>query len=153
MPALLNAASFECFSHSSEYVNCSQAVTGTTMKFTCLPGYRAVAGETSTRTCNQGTWGAYKPGCEPDPLIVPTTSTTATHATNNVDDGINVICTYASWSSYKGTKPSDFDANLCTHLYYAFAGIRDSGDIWVNDDLDIITGKIHIYTYRHDQRA
>lgn len=103
-----------------------------------------MAGETNSRTCDQGTWRASKPGCEPDPSRVPSTTTPVTQATNNIDDGINVICTYASWSTYKGVNPEDFDANLCTHLYYAFAGIRDSGDIWVNDDLDIIAGNIHI---------
>ncbi|KAJ8924367.1 hypothetical protein NQ315_007163, partial [Exocentrus adspersus] len=52
-----------------------------------------------------------------------------------------VICYYESWSSYNGYNPEDFDANLCTHVNYAFIGLWEDGNVRVEDDsLDIDQG-------------
>jgi len=52
-----------------------------------------------------------------------------------------VVCYYSSWSYYDGVKPEDLDANLCTHLNYAFITIWEDGNLKVEDDeLDIKDG-------------
>lgn len=137
-PTFPNTASFECVNHEGDYVNCSQAVTGTVLKFTCSPGYITTTGTSTLRSCRNGSWGPLNPGCVYSPVSVISPSTTEKP---NDSDGIKVICTYATWASYRGINPENFDADMCTHLYYAFAGIWESGDVRVNDDnLDLNQG-------------
>lgn len=137
-----NTESFECVNHEGDYVNCSQAVTGTILKYTCSPGYTTTSGTTSLRSCRNGSWGKPKPGCVFGPTVVIPNDPNPTETTKIEDDGIQVICTYASWTAYKGIRPDQFDATLCTHINYAFAGIWERGDLKVNDDnLDIAEGK------------
>lgn len=140
LPALPNVASFECVNHETEFVNCSRAVTGTILKYTCSPGFAIISGSSNLRSCRNGSWGTPNPGCGAAALTEPVTEATVSQVPLD-SDGLKVICTYASWSSYKGANPDDFDASLCTHVYYAFAGIWDSGDMRVNDDnLDVNQG-------------
>lgn len=65
-----------------------------------------------------------------------------TSVRDNFDkDGIKVICTYASWSVYSGITPGDLDPKLCTHIYYASAGISENGTLKVtNERLEINEG-------------
>uniref|UniRef100_A0A8D0BGF0 GH18 domain-containing protein n=1 Tax=Salvator merianae TaxID=96440 RepID=A0A8D0BGF0_SALMN len=42
----------------------------------------------------------------------------------------NVVCYFSNWAQYRADKarflPKDIDPNLCTHLIYAFAGMKDN---------------------------
>ncbi|KAJ8969956.1 hypothetical protein NQ317_005193 [Molorchus minor] len=70
------------------------------------------------------------------PLVVAATAI-ITYAAGDT----KVICYYASWNSYHGYNPEDFDATLCTHVNYAFAVLWDDGNLKVEDDsLDIDQG-------------
>lgn len=144
LPELPNVASYECVNHETEFVNCSRAVTGTILKFTCSPGYAVISGTSNLRSCRNGSWGTPSPGCGAAASTEPVLITESTSPVPLDSDGIKVICTYASWSSYKGINPDSFDASLCTHVHYAFAGIWDSGDMRVNDDnLDVNQGTVY----------
>lgn len=52
-----------------------------------------------------------------------------------------IVCYYQSWNSYAGIQPEDFDANLCTHVNYAFIGINNEGKLVPDDaNLDVNQG-------------
>lgn len=52
-----------------------------------------------------------------------------------------VVCYYESWAAYNGIAPENFDANLCTHINYAFMGLQPDGNLKVEDnELDINQG-------------
>lgn len=55
-------------------------------------------------------------------------------STRIADDDTVVICTYASWAAYDNLLPENFDVNLCSHVYYAFVGISENGDVRINDE-------------------
>lgn len=44
-----------------------------------------------------------------------------------------MICYYQSWSS-SSFAPSDIDANICTHVNYAFLGIKSDGSLRLDGD-------------------
>nr|AFC60659.1 chitinase [Pandalus japonicus] len=48
-----------------------------------------------------------------------------------------VVCYYSSWAVYRSGKGKfeveDIDPTLCTHMIYAFAGLKNSGEIMVFD--------------------
>ncbi|XP_068894545.1 acidic mammalian chitinase-like [Tenebrio molitor] len=48
-----------------------------------------------------------------------------------------VICYYQSWSS-SSFAPSDIDANICTHVNYAFLGIKSDGSLRLDGDDNVI---------------
>lgn len=63
----------------------------------------------------------------------------------NQSGALRVICYYRSWTSYNGYNPEDFNANLCTHVNYAFIGLKENGNLKVDDDaLDINQGNKYL---------
>lgn len=58
----------------------------------------------------------------------------------NVAEG-RVVCYFASWTIYRPDngkfQATDVDPNLCTHIYYAFVGLRDDGYVSVLDDWEL----------------
>lgn len=139
-PVLPNTASFECVNHEGDTVDCSLAVTGTILKFTCSPGYTTPAGISNLKSCRNGNWGTPNQGCSVGVSTEPSFVSISTPPPNDAD-GIKIVCAYASWASYKGINPDQLDPGLCTHIFYAYGGIMESGDLRVNDDnLDVNQG-------------
>ncbi|RZC41996.1 Glyco hydro 18 domain containing protein [Asbolus verrucosus] len=59
----------------------------------------------------------------------------------------NVVCYFTSWTIYRPDNgkftAADIDPSLCTHVYYAFVGLREDGTVAVLDDWEI-TGLMEI---------
>uniref|UniRef100_A0A8C7WYG7 Oviductal glycoprotein 1 n=1 Tax=Oryzias sinensis TaxID=183150 RepID=A0A8C7WYG7_9TELE len=61
---------------------------------------------------------------------------------SHILSSFRLVCYFTNWSQYRPGNgkflPSNIDANLCTHLIYAFAGINDQNELvtieW-NDDV------------------
>jgi chitinase len=53
----------------------------------------------------------------------------------------NVVCYFASWTIYRPDNGKftalDVDPNLCTHILYAFVGLREDGTVSVLDDWEL----------------
>ncbi|NP_001034515.1 chitinase 3 precursor [Tribolium castaneum] len=53
----------------------------------------------------------------------------------------NVVCYFASWTIYRPDNGKftalDTDPNLCTHILYAFVGLREDGSVSVLDDWEM----------------
>lgn len=137
-----------CTDKRGNQIDCSQATIGTRLSYTCPQGYLSF---TSTeRTCSKDSWGEPAPSCVKRQLDEPSENgISSTTAIPEYNDDIKVICTYASWEAYNNINPEDLNPHLCTHIYYAFAGIWEKGDMRVQDDpLDLHRGKSVIINCR-----
>jgi chitinase len=58
------------------------------------------------------------------------------------------VCYYSSWAIYYegdgAVQPEDLDANMCTHINYAFVSINSDGSLSAEDEYaDIDQGKVN----------
>ncbi|KAJ8964589.1 hypothetical protein NQ314_004894 [Rhamnusium bicolor] len=122
----------KCSNIRGEEIDCADAVEGSRLSFTCADNYKVPINQKNIRVCKRGSWGSPKPECEFDSLMENPSDTADNDAADD-DTSMKVICKYASWSSYKGVNPEDFNATLCTHVVYAFIGLWHYGELRVVD--------------------
>jgi chitinase len=76
-------------------------------------------------------------------IVIAATAASIQTASGATD---KILCYYASWGATRPGDgkftPEDIDANLCTHVNYAFLGLNDDGSLLILDNAtDIVNGK------------
>ncbi|KAG5892107.1 hypothetical protein JTB14_008076 [Gonioctena quinquepunctata] len=136
----------KCTNTQNQVIDCTETTDGGYMTFTCPSGYETRGKKSAKVRCSNGSWGTPKPQCtraahEPVDVVHENTSPPTTVVETNgtarptveYTSGVKVICTYASWRSYHGANPEDFDPTLCTHFVYDYIGIKENGDLRIGD--------------------
>ncbi|XP_050505517.1 uncharacterized protein LOC114338870 isoform X3 [Diabrotica virgifera virgifera] len=136
-----------CRNFNDQPIQCADVADGGSITFTCPSGFVTDRGTaSSTRYCRNGVFSSSPPSCILKTLYkpkvrVPVTPTPPTPEPPNTvaigNDGIKVVCIYASWRAYSGATPDTFEPSLCTHLIYQFVGLHENGEIRIDESLDI----------------
>ncbi len=69
-----------------------------------------------------------EPGSKPEPVLPPPVQQRPLPSI-----GKYMVGYYTSWSASKGYHPSSIDPEMLTHINYAFAGISDDNEIFLNN--------------------
>ncbi|CAG9817204.1 unnamed protein product [Phaedon cochleariae] len=135
-----------CQDDKNTVIDCADTVSGSSIIYSCPGGYKTKSGISSGKNyCNGGSWENHNLGCyprtesesTPTPKEINSKSSTANAMKDPIvvdTTGVKVMCTYASWWSYHGVNPEDFEPSLCTHITYDYVGINGTGDLRVQDE-------------------
>ncbi|CAH1101631.1 unnamed protein product [Psylliodes chrysocephalus] len=141
-PVFPHTTTIFCRNKKGQNIECKDLIHEDIISFTCPVGYVTPRGTPSTTYfCVHGSWGRDNPHCvnkTPRNSNRRKLSTSTTEKPKVIEP--KIICSYCSWMSYSGINPEDFDPFLCTHIVYNYIGIKDNGEIRVDDkELDLDT--------------
>lgn len=110
---------YKCSNEKGEEIDCSKAIHGSTLTYSCPDGYGMPLGTGNVRFCGKGSWGSGKPECIAEE-----------GGKESTDLGEKkVVCSYASWYAFDKVLPEDLDTTLCTHIVYSFVSLWEKGDL------------------------